>query len=249
MAVVYTDNEKSKLWPMDSKGGPMLRYIFLSVFALIFLAACGGSDLDQLKESGFKKCRECDLSWADLRGANLTAADLRGSDLRGANLTAADLRGADLSGAVLSQGDLSGADLTGADLTGAKLFVANLTDANLDGVIGADCTGAYNVLDKYRCDALAIALPAISVYEEGPDVQNIQGLKLFLVIFISFGLWVFLTVICNTRTSSEARLTRSGLSSYTANLGWKEYILVFVGCFAFVAGYCYWPEISSLIGL
>jgi uncharacterized protein YjbI with pentapeptide repeats len=214
---------------MDSIGGPMPRYIFLSLFVLLLLTACGGSDLDQLKESGFKKCRECDLSWADLRGANLTAADLRG---------------ADLSGAVLSQGDLSG-----ADLTGAKLFAANLTDANLDGVIGADCTGAYNVLDKYRCDALAIALPAISVYEEGPDVQNIQGLKLFLVIFISFGLWVFLTVICNTRTSSEARLTRSGLSSYTANLGWKEYILVFVGCFAFVAGYCYWPEISSLIGL
>ena len=237
---------------MDSKRGPMLRYIFLSVFALIFLAACGGSDLDQLKESGFKKCRECDLSWADLRGANLTAADLRGSNLRAANLTAADLRGADLSGAVLSQGDLEGADLTGADLTGAKLYATNLYDANLTDVIGADCTDAYNVPDKHLCDALAITSSAISVYEDGPDVQNFQVLKLFLVIFISFGAWVWLTMSLTKLGSSriDLRRTREGLSSsYTANLGCIERVLVFVGCFAVVAGYCYWPEISSLIGL
>ena len=42
MAVVYTDNGWSKLWPMDFIGGPIIRYIFLSVFALLLLTACGG---------------------------------------------------------------------------------------------------------------------------------------------------------------------------------------------------------------
>ena len=76
-------------------------------------------------------------------------------------------------------------------------------------------------------------------------------LKLFLVIFISFGAWVFLTVSLTRMGSSriDLRLTSEGLTSYTANLGCIEYVLVFVGCFAVVAGYCYWPEISSLIGL
>jgi len=246
----------------------MLRYIFLSVFVLLLLTACGSNDFDKFKQSGFKECRECDLSGAYLQGADLTGADLFRADLYEANLTGANLAGANLTDAILdgafltnanltnanlTGANLTGADLTGANLTRARLYAANLTDANLTdadlteanlywahfngaklrGVINADFTGAYNNSDKY---------------EEGLDVQT-QGLKLFLVIFISLGLWVFLTVICNTRTSSEARLTRSGLTSYTANLGWKEYILVFVGCFAFVAGYCYWPEISSLIGL
>ena len=102
----------------------MLRYIFLSVIALIFLAACffefgfyerlqRGSDPDYLAETGH--CLECDLSEANLSGA----------DLDGANLTYANLRGANLTG-------------------------AQLKEANLDGVIGADFTGAYNVPDKYE---------------------------------------------------------------------------------------------------
>ena len=238
---------------MDSIGGPMLRYIFLSVFVLLLLTACGSNDFDKFKQSGFKECRECDLSGAYLQGADLTGADLFRADLYEANLTGANLAGANLTDAILDGTFLTNANLTGANLTRARLYAANLTDANLTdadlteanlywahfngaklrGVINADFTGAYNNSDKY---------------EEGLDVQT-QGLKLFLVIFISLGLWVFLTVICNTRTSSEARLTRSGLTSYTANLGWKEYILVFVGCFAVVAGYCYWTEISSLISL
>jgi len=231
----------------------MLRYIFLSVFVLLLLTACGSNDFDKFKQSGFKECRECDLSGAYLQGADLTGADLFRADLYEANLTGANLAGANLTDAILDGTFLTNANLTGANLTRARLYAANLTDANLTdadlteanlywahfngaklrGVINADFTGAYNNSDKY---------------EEGLDVQT-QGLKLFLVIFISLGLWVFLTVICNTRTSSEARLTRSGLTSYTANLGWKEYILVFVGCFAVVAGYCYWTEISSLISL
>jgi uncharacterized protein YjbI with pentapeptide repeats len=93
----------------------MLRYLFLSVFALLLLTACGGNDLDQLEQSGFKECVECDLSDADLRGANLYGADL------------------------------TGANLTGADLTGATLTNADLFWADLGGVFGADFTGAINV--------------------------------------------------------------------------------------------------------
>jgi hypothetical protein len=44
-----------------------------------------------------------------------------GANLRGANLSAADLRWADLSGANLSAADLSAADLRWADLRGANL--------------------------------------------------------------------------------------------------------------------------------
>jgi len=62
----------------------MLRYIFLSVFALLLLTACGSSDLDKLKET--KECRECDLSGADLTGADLLEANLLNAILHGANL-------------------------------------------------------------------------------------------------------------------------------------------------------------------
>ena len=79
----------------------MLRYIFLSLFALL-LIACGGNDLDQLEQSGFNECVGCDLS-----GANLSWADLNRANLRNANLTGADLEGAFLDGVI-------GADFTGA---------------------------------------------------------------------------------------------------------------------------------------
>ena len=66
----------------------MLRHIFLSLFALLLLTACGGNDLDQLEQSGFNECVGCDLSGADLTSA----------DLSGANLT--DVIGADFTGAL-----------------------------------------------------------------------------------------------------------------------------------------------------
>ena len=40
--------------------------------------------------------KRADLSWADLRGANLIGADLRGANLNGADLREADLRGANI---------------------------------------------------------------------------------------------------------------------------------------------------------
>jgi uncharacterized protein YjbI with pentapeptide repeats len=67
--------------------------------------------------------------------ANLSWANLRGADLREANLSWANLRGADLSGADLSWANLRGADLRGADLSGADLSGADLSGANLSGAI------------------------------------------------------------------------------------------------------------------
>ena len=54
--------------------------------------------------------KRADLSFKNLRGADLYGANLRGANLRGANLRGANLRGA----------DLYGANLYGADLYGAK---------------------------------------------------------------------------------------------------------------------------------
>jgi hypothetical protein len=58
---------------------------------------------------------------AILSYANLSYADLRGADLRHANLSYANLRGADLSHAYLSDADLSDAILRYAILSGADL--------------------------------------------------------------------------------------------------------------------------------
>ena len=69
-----------------------------------------------LKEHGL----DC-LRSADLRDADLSAADLRSADLRDADLSAADLRGANLRSADLSDANLRSADLRGANLHGANL--------------------------------------------------------------------------------------------------------------------------------
>ena len=91
------------------------------------MAGLACNDLGQLKQSGFNECVECDLSGANLTGANLAGVDLSGNDLTGANLT-------------------------GADLGVANLIGANLTGADLTLVVGADFSGALNVPDKYVKD-------------------------------------------------------------------------------------------------
>ena len=68
------------------------------------------------------------LCKADLRGANLPAANLGGADLREANL-----RGANLPKADLGRANLRGADVRGANLPGANLGEADLRDAKLHG--------------------------------------------------------------------------------------------------------------------
>ena len=64
--------------------------------------------------------KRADLSWTDLREANLSEANLCKADLHRANLSEAnlckaDLHDADLRGANLCRANLRGADLRGAD--------------------------------------------------------------------------------------------------------------------------------------
>ena len=60
-----------------------------------------------------------DLSWTDLREANLSEANLCKADLRRANLSEANLCKADLHDANLRGANLCRANLRGADLRGA----------------------------------------------------------------------------------------------------------------------------------
>jgi uncharacterized protein YjbI with pentapeptide repeats len=92
----------------------------------------------------------CNLSYANLRGANFKRSDLSKSNLKGIDLSKAhlnstnlrnvDLRGALLHHATLAWASLSEANLQGADLSGASFDAANLCGANLQG---ADLSGAY----------------------------------------------------------------------------------------------------------
>lgn len=77
-----------------------------------------------------------DLSYIDIRGANLCGANLKKvnlqqSNLYRANLIDANLENANLKGAVLSAANLKGANLTWANLCGAILNAANLYGTNL----------------------------------------------------------------------------------------------------------------------
>ena len=67
-----------------------------------------------------------DLSYAVMRGVDLTLANLSSAVLREADLVLANLRGADLRHA-----DLSGANLVGARLMGVDLAHANICGADL----------------------------------------------------------------------------------------------------------------------
>ena len=77
--------------------------------------------------------KRADLSWRDLRFANLSGVDLHGADLTRADLTGANLRFADLSEACLCDAILSGANIYRASLIKANLDGADLSSANLYG--------------------------------------------------------------------------------------------------------------------
>ena len=83
-----------------------------------------------------KQCRDCDLRYRNLEGANLEGVDLRRANLYGANLQRANLTGARLKQANLGSTDLRGADLSGAQMEevsfeGAQMNAANLENADL----------------------------------------------------------------------------------------------------------------------
>src|SRR5581483_5498218 len=104
-----------------------------------------------------------DLTWADLRaaqlwrtvirgklndtqaqGAVLKEAELQGAQMASASLQGADLTDASLQGAILSYARLEGANLRGAQMEGADLRFAELQGADLAGAFlqDADLEGA-----------------------------------------------------------------------------------------------------------
>jgi Pentapeptide repeats (8 copies) len=94
-----------------------------------------------------------DLTWADLRAAQMWRTVVRGklndTQLQGAVLKEAELQGAHLASASLQGTDLSLAQLQGANLSYAKLQGANLRGAQLQGadlryaqLEGVDLAGA-----------------------------------------------------------------------------------------------------------
>ena len=64
----------------------------------MFLFGTQGNDLEQLEQSGFKDCVECDLSGVRLFGETLSKADLTEANLTDAILDG--VTGADFTGAV-----------------------------------------------------------------------------------------------------------------------------------------------------
>lgn len=72
-----------------------------------------------------------DIRGADLHGANLRKINLQQSILYQVNFTDAILESANLNGAVLSAANLQGANLVSVNLSGAILNAANLCEANL----------------------------------------------------------------------------------------------------------------------
>ena len=106
--------------------------LFAVALLMIRHAAQAFDEISLKKLKALNGCEGCDLSGADLRGANFTDADLKGANLHGANLSRANLSGANLSNADLFGANLSRADLTGADLTGAVyLKFTNIRAAKL----------------------------------------------------------------------------------------------------------------------
>lgn len=84
------------------------------------------------EEDGVK----ADLSFADLRGVDLSSANLplakfRGSDLSSADLHLTNLSSADMRETNLDSADMRSTNLSGADLRSAKFKFANLHLANL----------------------------------------------------------------------------------------------------------------------
>lgn len=92
------------------------------------------------------------LIGADLRRANLTAANLSEAHLGGANLIDASLGGAHLGGARLPRAAVRGAYLGGATLRGANLAMANLHGASLTKADLAGATLNSTSLGKVRYD-------------------------------------------------------------------------------------------------
>lgn len=112
----------------------MYKTVSFIIFISIHLTALAfdEGDITQLKTT--KSCIGCDLTKADLRWANVYAAELGGAaNLVDANMDRSDFSGANLFGANLEGAKLRHANFTGANLSWASLIAADLTGAELGG--------------------------------------------------------------------------------------------------------------------
>ena len=93
------------------------------------------------------ECEGCDLSDANLIGADLRLAKLKDADLLGAYGYRGDLRRADLYAADLSNANLQSANMQNADLKHAIMRDADLRDADL-----TDATLTAGRIDHFDVD-------------------------------------------------------------------------------------------------
>ncbi len=85
--------------------------------------------VQQLLSTG--ECLDCDLSYLDLKSANLRGVDLSGANLEGSDLSGANLKGANLDRAILYKANLKNTYLADANFRRANLELANLEGADL----------------------------------------------------------------------------------------------------------------------
>lgn len=104
------------------------------------------------------RCRRCDLSRADLSGADLREVTMVGANLTSARLISADLSGVSLVFANFTVSDLFGANLRRTNLSGARLRNANLTDADLSRTNfgGATWCNVVSVLIPHHSAPVAV---------------------------------------------------------------------------------------------
>ena len=123
--------------PLPYLAALLLGCLCISLLGTAPALAFDPEDVKTLLENN--KCRDCDLSGADLSGKILNWADLRGADLSGAQLVETRLNNADLRGTNFAGANLHGALLTttlaqGASFKGADLRLATLARSTLTNV-------------------------------------------------------------------------------------------------------------------
>jgi uncharacterized protein YjbI with pentapeptide repeats len=127
------------------------------------------------------ECSYCDLSYANLTGANLSHAWLRYANLREASLYGADLSWADCYYANLSGADLSHANLAWALLSNSDLREAYISNADLHSVamIEANLRGAkLNKSDLYGADLSGANLSYVDLSEANLSYADLPGVDL-----------------------------------------------------------------------
>ena len=95
---------------------------------LLATKQCNSCDLSNANLWGAELAPGAQLNWANLSGANLSQAKLDSAQIYNANLTNANLSNAFMRSADLSYSNLTGANLSGTQLNNADLSFATWTD-------------------------------------------------------------------------------------------------------------------------